>query len=168
MKQTLFNQIYSIIGWALCNAQGLENTLAKFIILAFELNVDTSTEDAIAKLNKLDDKTLGRLITELRKRADLPEDISDRLRKFNEDRIWLAHKCYADVVEVVFNNKEPKLLLDRLIAVGVEGRQLHQMLYADTAELASTYHYLQQNPDFIPIVQEKIKEVFGEDILERI
>src|SRR5438093_4229853 len=79
------------LGGAVWSIQVFENTLAKFITLAFKLDPAMAQAEAVAILDKMTGKTLGGIITELKKCGSVNSAFEARLEKFREDRNWLIH-----------------------------------------------------------------------------
>ena len=90
-------EVYARFGVAIYYAQCLERQLA--IILATKYGpgpTRISQSDFDRIIDDLFSKTLGQLVSEIRRAAELSDDEGERLKKALEKRNWLAHRYFWD------------------------------------------------------------------------
>jgi len=137
----------------MCSVQSFENTLAKFITLAFDVEPEMTHDEVHNILAQICKKTLGSLLNEAGKRIAFPQDFESRLKPLLAERNWLAHRIWADINGEV----DPKALIRRIIKVGNEARELTIPIWHPTACMSGAYEFLRRDPE----AASRIKSILG-------
>jgi hypothetical protein len=120
--QTSANSVFTALGLTVYSCQLFEGTLLELLASAYELLDGTGDGKRYdASLDTLSRKTLGQLLHDFRKRADIRSDIDEQLQIGLEARNFIIHS-FAVHVGDDFNDESKfvgylKLLYDKLAIV---------------------------------------------------
>ena len=123
-----FTSVHYHIGLALWHIQAFEEVLCYFITLILKLPPSRGEQETKEVLEKLQSRTLGQLITELRKKnsTNSVSAFEKRMDHFLNERNWLVHKSWSQHHGDVFNVDRLPPLLVRLEALTQEAEELRQ------------------------------------------
>jgi hypothetical protein len=125
-----FLAVHSRIGLALWHSQALEDALCYHITLVLKMPVSKAEVEVREVLEKMQSKTLGALIAELRKgNTALVSEFESRLDQFLKDRNWLVHKSWRQHHGDLYEPQRVIALVARLNAMANEALEL-QLLFA--------------------------------------
>lgn len=137
----LILRIQTQVGAAIWQCQSLEQTLIHIIIIGFKAKEYTNSkffENLFEDYNKL---TFGRLVNNVKSIEDIPDQIKERLMKLVDERNWLAHKSWAEILP--YANSDPPTKLYKFL---IRLNNIH-----DDA--------LSLNKILIEIVEERVKKM---------
>lgn len=123
-----FVELHKLIGLALWHGQAFEDTLARFITLILKLPPSKAEAEVLEVLEKLQSKTLGSLITEL-KRANSTNSVAEfeqRVNGFLQERNWLVHASWREHHMDLFSPERLPALFSRLDAMAREALALQR------------------------------------------
>jgi len=125
-----FAQVMTAIGNALWSCQQFESLLGQFIVLLVKLPPDRAEKETLELIERMHGKTLGALITELRKGKNATAVSSFELRfdKFLDDRNWLVHRSWREHSNDLYDAARLPPLLARLDGISQESNQLQRAL----------------------------------------
>lgn len=121
------NYLYLKIGEAIWHLQYVENALVPFIIIkgiAIELNSLEETE-ALEHKRKLKKLTLGQLIGRAHKLNLLDEELSNKLKTFNQERKWLVHNSIFESGDELYTDHGRDNVFQKIENFIKEARMLH-------------------------------------------
>ena len=120
-----FRLAWKETGRALWFIQQTEETLVLYLSLI--LHPKGKREACLAMLEKHFKKTLGALLSELRKSVEVPADFDSRLSKFNDERNWLAHRIGRENYADLYDRKKFEALFRRLDDLKEEAKAITDM-----------------------------------------
>lgn len=117
-----FVELHKRLGLALWHLQAFEDCLCKYIVIILKLPPSRAEDEMIAILRKLESKTFGQLMTELKK-ANTTSSVSELERRLDRlliERNWLVHKSWAQHHTDLHQPDRLPPLYDRLNALSEE------------------------------------------------
>ncbi len=88
-------EIYALFGLAMYNVQCFERTLSMLKVTVYNSKINTLNKSQFdSSLESVFKKTLGQLISELRKTVEFPEEFDSILSDSLKKRNWLAHNYF--------------------------------------------------------------------------
>lgn len=114
-------QVWMRIGAVVWQGQSVEDNLAKLISLAFEASEANARAEAIAALAENRKRTLGALLTRLRKHAAIPALLDARLSEFLSNRNWVVHHSYQDLLKTLNNPTGLRSVIERIESTDLQG-----------------------------------------------
>lgn len=134
-----FAELCREIGCVVLMAQTVEHSLALYLASSLRLELRMSVEDIQRELASANRKYIEKLLREIRKRAPLTADISERFIMLKDERNWMIHRLQRDapllmasrsVVEPVFLrierlSQQIQELLNVLDRIGSDLMQRH-------------------------------------------
>jgi hypothetical protein len=121
-------ELHALIGIALWKAQAFEDALAYFITLVLKLPPSRAEKEVRAVLAKMQSKTLGNLIAELRmaKTSTAVTEFEQRVNQFVDERNWLVHDSFRENGTDLFEPQKLPPLFARLNAISDEALALQK------------------------------------------
>jgi hypothetical protein len=129
-----FVELHKRIGLALWHSQAFEDSLSRFITLILKLPPSRAEDEVNAVLEKMFSKTLGQLVTELKK-ANTTNSVSEferRMNKFLDERNWLVHHSWRQHHTDLYIPEKLPPLYQRLANLADEALKL-QKIFGDLA-----------------------------------
>jgi hypothetical protein len=123
-------ELQSAVGSSLWQCQALESSIVHCLIIGHKVGRDAD-KDLVEKLYaEHGDFTLGRLIKGLESVLDIPLEIKSKLKLFKDERNWLAHKSWSEILPYANSNPPNKLYdyLGRIIKIGDDALALSKLL----------------------------------------
>jgi hypothetical protein len=119
-------ELHSRIGIALWKIQAFEDALCHFITLVLKLPPSRAEKEVRAVLAKMQSKTLGNLIAELRmaKTSTAVAEFERRVNQFVDERNWLVHDSFRENGTDLFQPLKLPPLFARLNAISNEALAL--------------------------------------------
>ena len=113
---------------ALWHSQAFEAVLACYVTLVLKLPPSRAEAEVRKTLFKMQSKTLGGLISELRKvnPANLVSSFEERLKQFLADRNWLVHSSWREHHGDLFGQNRALTLIRRLDGIAEQALQLQK------------------------------------------
>lgn len=124
-------QLMQSIGHAVWQLQGLEDTLATYIVVRLRESQGVGLDmgaDMSAELTRLE---LGKLIAQLRDAGALPSEILQRLGTLRNERNWLVHRAWRENHGVVASPARLTRLLQRLATLAEDALALNKYMGAE-------------------------------------
>jgi hypothetical protein len=109
-----FDKLCRQIGFAVMQAQLLEGSLARYLILHRRLNEGLAYDEVHRVLASADRKTIGSLLKQIEDKCPLPANLTDRLVQFCDDRNWLVHRLNREHPLAIFHRSEAELIFERI------------------------------------------------------
>jgi hypothetical protein len=128
VKLTAFVELHSRIGIALWQSQAFEDALVRFIVLILKLPPSRAEAEVLEILEKMQGKTLGALIAELR-RGNSTNSVSKferRVNAFLRERNWLVQTSWREHHTDLFNPERLPPLFARLDAIANDASALQR------------------------------------------
>jgi hypothetical protein len=118
--------VHTQIGVALWHSQVFEDALCYYITLVLKMPPSRAEAEAREVLEKLQSKTLGALIAELRKAKPsiMVSEFEQRLEQFLKERNWLVHDSWRQHHGDLFDSSRVGPILARLDAMANEALAL--------------------------------------------
>ena len=135
----LLAQVYVRLGAVVWQGQHVEDTLSKLIVLVFQVTTDEARELALDSLEKNKKLTLGALTGKLRTCAQLPEALDTDLQTFKDERNWVIHHSYADVLANLHDPKRLIAIVDRIEQTGLLGYGLTMLFWDVLRKLSDEF-----------------------------
>jgi len=144
-------QLMQSVGYAIWQVQGLEDTLAAYIVVRLResqgVGLDRGAE-LTAELARLE---LGKLIAQLRGAGVLPAEALQRLAKLRDERNWLVHRAWRENHGVIADSARLAHLLQRLAALAEDALALNKHMAAEVEACVSsagvTREYIDREAD---------------------
>jgi hypothetical protein len=92
----VFAETMQAIGNAVWRIQLLEEGVQNYLVTRYGVQEALAIEVAQSLLEEKRQRTLGRLVKELKGAPSVPDEISSRLGTFVADRNWLVHRSQAE------------------------------------------------------------------------
>jgi hypothetical protein len=123
-----FVELHKRVGMALWQSQAFEDTLCRFIVLILKLPASRAEAEVLEILEKMQGKTLGALIAELRKgnSTNSVSEFERRINAFLHERNWLVHASWREHHTDLFNPERLPPLLARLEAIAEDATSLQR------------------------------------------
>lgn len=146
------------MGKALWFCQCFEELLAYHLCLLYDIPKGTAEDIASKMLDEKRSKTLGRLVREVTEKKSLaiPPTLETRLKKFTDERNWLAHRVQAENHTDLYHRHSFLLLLERLDALKEEAKHLSKVFELMLDEWAETQGLSQT--ELTQLMEKTIKE----------
>jgi hypothetical protein len=148
-------EVYLRVRSAVWQFQGFEDTLAKFITLVFKMEPRNAKEEAVAILEGTKKQTLGQLVKELRKQAEIPVAFEKRLGEFVDDRNWVIHHSYRTFIETVHDPAACLKLMQRIEEIDSEAYSLNKLFWDSVAMMSDEY---EAAVDKVDTLAQRIRE----------
>ena len=110
--------LWQTLGYSLLLIQTFEDVLAHYLVLVFRIAPGAAAEQAYAALDQARGQTMGRLISDLRKRAALSADTAALLKEMLAERNWMVHRLQHENGNDVYDDAAFVRLLQRIQDVG--------------------------------------------------
>jgi hypothetical protein len=123
---TQLHKVHESIGFALWHIQAFENTLVHYLIMVFKLSPGVASSEAYAIFDQTSKKTLGQLLSELRKYNDITPDLDQRLKRFLDERNWLVHRSRYENHTDLYTPVKLEFLFQRLESLTEEALNLNK------------------------------------------
>lgn len=124
-------QLMQSIGYAVWQLQGLEDTLATYIVVRLRESQGVGLDkgaDLTAELTRLE---LGKLIAQLRDADILPAVLLQRLGTLRNERNWLVHRAWRENHGVVASPERLTRLVQRLATLAEDALALNKHMAAE-------------------------------------
>jgi len=126
-REELLSEIYLAIGRAFWHIQAFEDTLAHLITIILELPPESSLKEAEEILGEIRKDTLGKLLRRAGEAIYIDEAFEPLLKRFIEDRNWLAHRMWRMYHNFVFSENHYRALMLRLQNISHEAQELNNV-----------------------------------------
>lgn len=103
--------------------------MAHYITLVLKYDPTQSAKDARATLEKMQSKTLGALVAELKKgnTSNSVSEFEKRVTSFVDERNWLAHDSWRENSSILFEPAKMPPVLERLKRIAKEAQLLNRL-----------------------------------------
>jgi hypothetical protein len=129
-------ELYETLGYSLWMLQSLELSLSHYLVLAHKISTDTAVAQVKQIFEQTSTKTLGSLLSDLKKYNDLFfEKIIKKLENVLEDRNWLVHKVYAVNQSDMFSEYKASNSILKIRKIGDDAIELSKFISKNTDEV---------------------------------
>jgi len=109
-----FDELCRQIGFVVMQAQLLESSLARYLVLHRRFKETLALDEVHRALASADRKTIGSLLKQIDGKCPLPENLTDRLIQFCDDRNWLVHRLNRDHPLAIYRRAEAEPIFERI------------------------------------------------------
>ncbi len=109
-----FDELCRQIGFVVLQAQLLESSLARYLVLNHRFKHTLALDEVHRALASADRKTIGNLLKQIEEKYPLPENLTDRLMRFCNDRNWLIHRLDRESPLAIYHRSEAEPIFQRI------------------------------------------------------
>jgi hypothetical protein len=109
-----FDELCRQVGFVVMQAQLLEGSLARYIVVHRRLKEALALDEVHQALAAADRKTIGNLLKQIGDKCPLPENLTDRLIQFCDDRNWLVHRLNREHPLAIYHRAEAIPVFQRI------------------------------------------------------
>jgi hypothetical protein len=136
-----FNELCRCIGVVVLQAQMLESSLARYLVVSQKLDDQIAHEQAMALLTSLDRSTLGSIRKDISKKAPLPKELDDLLEIIHAERNWMIHRIDREDPKAIANEKAGIKTLRRIQAISTRVNEALQLLDTIGRQLMMAHNF---------------------------
>ena len=119
------------MGYALAMVQDLELALSTYLSVVVDIEPGTAVDIAVRTFENNEKKTLGRLLNDLRKSDQVPEDLVSKIEALRPERNWLAHRGNHAGREVLNKPMQLAEVLARMLSLADNALKLAKTVSAE-------------------------------------
>ncbi len=113
-KPERFDELCRQIGIVIMQAQFVESSLARYLVLHLRFKEAAAVDEVHKALATADRKTIGNLLKQIQEKCPLPQNLTDRLTQFCDDRNWLVHRLNREHPLATFHKSEAMPVFQRV------------------------------------------------------
>lgn len=116
------------VGYAVWQSAECEDTLAHWVLVALRPTRGIGEDEATPIIERVQNKTFGGLLSELKQDRILEEGLVERLEKLRDERNWLVHHAKRQNRGVLNRMQQFDELIERITWIGEEATELNTIL----------------------------------------
>ncbi len=109
-----FDELCRQVGFVVMQAQLLESSLARYLVLHRRFNERLAYDQVHEALALADRKTIGNLLKLIEDKCPLPGNLTDRLIKLCDDRNWLVHRLNREYPLAIYYRAQAEPIFKRI------------------------------------------------------